>query len=73
MTLSIDIHDNSIACRCAECHDYLNSMLSVIMIAVVGLNVVILSVVAPWIVTPVTKVDSQFDKAGITHDFLRIH
>jgi hypothetical protein len=51
-------------------------MLSVIMLAVVGLNVVILSVVAPWIGTPVTKVvwvNSQFDKAGITHDILKIH
>jgi hypothetical protein len=45
MTLSIDIHHNSIECHYAECcyaecHDYLNDMLSD-----VTLNVFVLSVV----------------------------
>ncbi len=49
---SIDIHHNSIACHFDECRDYLNVMLSVIMLnvgmlSVVRLNVVMLSVVAP--------------------------
>ncbi len=47
MTLSIDIQHNSIECHYAEClyadcHDFLNVMLSAIM-----LNVVRLSIVAP--------------------------
>ncbi len=47
MTLSIGIQHNNIECHYAEClydecRDYLNVMVSVIM-----LNVVILSVVAP--------------------------
>ncbi len=56
-TLSKDIRHNSIEChyaeyRYAECHNYLNVMLSaillnVVMLSVVRLNVVILSVVAP--------------------------
>ncbi len=41
-TLSIDVKLNSIECHYAECRDYLNVMLSVVM-----LNVVRLSVVAP--------------------------
>jgi hypothetical protein len=50
MTLSIDIQHNSIECHnaecCyAECRDYLNVMLSVVMLIVVRLNVVMLSVV----------------------------
>ncbi len=52
MTLSIDFQHNSIECYYAECRDYLNVMLSavmlnVIMLSVVRLNVVMLSVVAP--------------------------
>jgi hypothetical protein len=57
MTLSIDIQHNRIECHYAECHyaecgDYLNVMLSVVMLnavmlSVVRLNVVMLSVVAP--------------------------
>ncbi len=42
MTLSIDIQYNSIECHYAECCDYLNVMLSVVIV-----NVVMLSVVAP--------------------------
>jgi hypothetical protein len=47
MTLSIDIQHNSTECHYAECHDYFNVMLNVIMLSVVRLNVVMLSVVAP--------------------------
>ncbi len=52
MTLSINFHHNSIECHYAEClyadcRDYLNVMLRVIMLSVVRLNVVMLSVVAP--------------------------
>ncbi len=52
MTLSIDIQHNSIECHYAECRDYLNVMLSVIllnvvMLSVVRLNVILLSVVGP--------------------------
>ncbi len=50
MTLSIDIQHNSIECHYAECRDYFNVMMSVIilnvvMLSVVRLNVVMLSVV----------------------------
>jgi hypothetical protein len=58
MTFSIDIQHSSIECHYAEnhyaeCCDYLNVMLSVIMLNVVMLsavmqNVVMLSVVAPY-------------------------
>ncbi len=44
MTLSIGIQRNTIECRYAECHGYLNVILSVAM-----LNVVMLRVVAPKI------------------------
>jgi hypothetical protein len=47
MTLTIDIQHNSIECHYAECCDYLNVMLNVIMLSVVRLNVIMLSVVAP--------------------------
>jgi len=62
MTLTIAIQHNSIECHYAECRDYLNVMLSVIMLnvvvlsvirlnvvmlSVIRLNVVMLSVVAP--------------------------
>ncbi len=52
MTVSIDIQHNSIECNYTECCDYLNIMLSVVMLkivmlSVVRLNVVMLSVVAP--------------------------
>jgi hypothetical protein len=57
MTLSIDIQHKSIECHCAEClyadcHDYLNVMLSVIrpnviMLSVIRLCVVMLSAVVP--------------------------
>jgi hypothetical protein len=51
-TLSIDFQFNSIECH-AECRDYLNVMLSVVMLNVimlsaVSLNVVMLSVVVPF-------------------------
>ncbi len=51
-TLSIDIQHNSFEfhyaeCCYAECHDYLNVMLSVIMPNVIRLNVIMLNVVAP--------------------------
>jgi hypothetical protein len=51
-TLSIDIQHNGIECHYAECRDYLNVMLSVlmlnvIMLSVVRLNVAMLSVVEP--------------------------
>jgi hypothetical protein len=36
MTLSIDIQHNSIECHYAECRDYLNVMLCVIMLSVVA-------------------------------------
>ncbi len=52
MTLTIDIQLNSIECHNAECRDYLNVMVSVIMLSVEGLNVVMLSVVAPFLGTP---------------------
>jgi hypothetical protein len=49
MTLCIDIQHNSIECHnaecCAECRDYLNVMLSVVMLNVIMLIVVMLSVV----------------------------
>ncbi len=45
MTLSIDIQHNSIECHYAECRDYLNVTLSVVMLNVVMLSVVMLSVV----------------------------
>jgi hypothetical protein len=49
MTLSTDIQYNSIVChyaefRYAECRDYSNFMLCVVMLSVVRLNVIILSV-----------------------------
>jgi hypothetical protein len=52
MTLSIEIQHNSIECHFAECRDYLNVMLSVIILnvivlSVIRLKVVMLSVVAP--------------------------
>jgi hypothetical protein len=47
-TLSInDTQHNSIECHYAECRDYLNVSLSVVMMNVIMLNVVRLSVVAP--------------------------
>jgi hypothetical protein len=53
MTVSIDIQHSSIECHYAGCRDYLNVMLSgvvvnVVMLSVVRLNVVMLSVVAPF-------------------------
>jgi hypothetical protein len=45
--LSIDIQHNSIECHYADCRDYLNVMLCVVMLSFVGLNVVMMSVVAP--------------------------
>jgi hypothetical protein len=39
-TLNIDIHQNSIACHYAECHDFFIVMLSVGMLSVVMLIVV---------------------------------
>jgi len=52
-TLSIDIQHNSIECHYPECRDYLNVILSVVMLNVImlsvdRLNVVMLSVVAPF-------------------------
>ncbi len=44
-TLSIDIQHNSIECHYAECRDYLNVMLNVVMLNVVMLNVVMLNIV----------------------------
>jgi len=35
-TLSIDIQHNSIECHYAECRDYLNVMLNVVMLSVVA-------------------------------------
>ncbi len=58
MTLSInDTQNNSIECHYAECRDYLNVMLSVVMLNVVmlwfvWLNVVILSGVRLSVVAP---------------------
>ncbi len=59
MTVSIDIQHNNIKChyapcryaecRYAECHDYLNIMLSVVMPSVARLNVIMLSVVVPFL------------------------
>jgi hypothetical protein len=46
-TLRIDIQHNSIECHYAECRDYLNVIVSVVMLSVIRLNVVMLSVVAP--------------------------
>ncbi len=51
-TLSIEIQHYSMKCHYAECRDYLNVvlcivMLNVVMLSVVRLNVVMLSVVAP--------------------------
>jgi hypothetical protein len=43
MTLSIECHDTE--CRYAQCHDYLNVMLSVFMLNVVILSVFMLNVV----------------------------
>jgi hypothetical protein len=47
MTLSIDIRLNSIEWHYAECRDFLNAMMYVVMLSVVSLNVIMLSVVAP--------------------------
>jgi hypothetical protein len=47
MTLSIDIRHNSIEWHYAECRDFLNAMMDVVMLSVVWLNVIMLSVVAP--------------------------
>jgi hypothetical protein len=47
MTLGIDIQHNIIEFHYAECHDYLNYMLSVIRLNVVMLSVVMLSDVVP--------------------------
>ncbi len=54
MALSMDIQHNSIECHYAECHDYLNDTLSIVMLnvfllSVIRLNVVMLSVVVPAI------------------------
>ncbi len=46
-TLSISIQHNSKECHYAECRDYLNIQLSVIILSVVRVNVIMLSVVAP--------------------------
>ncbi len=46
-TLSIDTQHNSIEGHHAECRDYLNVMLSVVMLSVARLNVVLLTVMAP--------------------------
>jgi hypothetical protein len=54
MGLSIDIQHYSIECRYAECRDYLNVVLSVIM-----LIVIILSVVAPFLVLLKSDFDVQ--------------
>jgi hypothetical protein len=40
MTISIDIQHNSIECHYAECHKYLNVIMSVIMLNVVMLSVI---------------------------------
>jgi hypothetical protein len=53
MTLSLDIQHNSIECRYAGCRDYLNVMLSTVMLndvmlSVARLNVIMLSAVAPF-------------------------
>jgi hypothetical protein len=57
-TLSIDIQHNSIECHYAECRDYLNAilrlvMLNVVMLGVVRLYLFILSVVAPIFFTAI--------------------
>jgi hypothetical protein len=44
-TFSVDIQHNSIECHFAECHDYLNVMLSVFILNVIMLSVVMLTVV----------------------------
>ncbi len=51
-TLSIGTQHNSIECHYAECRDFLNAMmdvvmLNVVMLSVVWMNVIMLSVVAP--------------------------
>jgi hypothetical protein len=45
MTVWIDIQHNSKQCHYAECRDYLNVMLSVVMMNVVMLSVVMMNVV----------------------------
>jgi len=50
MTVSIDIQHNSIECHYAECRDYLNVMLSVVMLSVDRLNVIMLNVARPNVV-----------------------
>ncbi len=50
MTLSIGIQHNSIECHYAECCNYLNVILSVVLLSVVRQNVVILSVVMPIVI-----------------------
>jgi hypothetical protein len=47
MTIIIDIQHKIIECHYAECRDYLNVMLSVVMLSVIRPNVVMLSVVSP--------------------------
>ncbi len=49
MTFSIDIQHNSSLCHYAECHDYLNVVLIVVVlnVSVVRRYVVMLSVIAP--------------------------
>ncbi len=47
MTFSIDIQHNSKECHYAECRDYLNVMLNLVMLSVVRLNVIMLNVVMP--------------------------
>jgi hypothetical protein len=49
MKLSIDIQQNSIECH-AECRDYLNVVLSVVM-----LNVIMLGIVAPKILHQIKR------------------
>jgi hypothetical protein len=57
MTLSKDIQQHNIEyhyaeCRYAECRDYLNVMLSVVVLNIVMLSVVVLNIVMLSVVTP---------------------
>jgi hypothetical protein len=71
MTLNIDIQYNSIECHYAECRDYLNVMLCVIMknvivLSVVSLNVVLLRVIAPKNICYCLRLITRFRNFRIT-------
>jgi hypothetical protein len=76
MTLNIDIQYNSIECHYAECRDYLNVMLSVIlknviMLSVVSLNVVLLRVIAPKNICYCLRLITRFPSVSLFLEYLQ--